>query len=499
VRAVPGAALIIDLAAWRAEQTPGRPALRWRGEWLDYAELDRRAMQLAARLHAEGVRRGDRVAILAHNHVAHLDLVLAAPKLGFIYTPLNFRLAAAEQRDLVAAIDPKLVLHDRAHELKAESLELRRLPLSRYASWLGKSVEPLPAPELSPEDTHMILFTGGSTGVPKGAQIPYRQTLGNAAATVSAWGITADDCAIQATPAFHAALNVLTLPLLYAGGRVDWMEQFEPGDYLERAADATLLFMVPTMFQALADHPAFASAKLPRVRYAITGGAPCPPALCERFAARGVRFRLGFGMTECGVNCFTITDEEAARHPDSVGRPLPGLQAVIRTAEGRQAAPGEVGELTLSGPMVFSGYFRRPAETADALRNGWLWTGDLARQDRAGLFYICGRRKEMFISGGENVYPAEVEAALAQCQGVLECAVVGIPHARWGEAGLAAVILRRGARQTVENLREELKTRLAGYKVPAEFMVLKTLPKTGAGKINKPGIRALFDRQGPPA
>ena len=251
------------------------------------------------------------------------------------------------------------------------------------------------------------------------------------------------------------------------------------------------------MFQALADHPSFAAADLSRVRYAITGGAPCPPAVREAFAARGIRFRLGFGMTECGVNCFTISDDEAARHPDSVGRPMPGLQAVIRRADGRKAAPDEVGELTLSGPAVFSGYFRRPAETAEALRNGWLWTGDLARQDRAGLFYICGRRKEMYISGGENVYPAEVESALAQCRGVAECAVVGIPHARWGEAGLAAVALRRGARQTAEDLRAELKTLLAGYKVPAEFLFLKALPKTGAGKIDKPGIRALYAGRGP--
>ena len=490
---------IIDLAAWRAAQSPDRPALRWRGEWLSYADLDRRAARLASRLHGEGVRRGDRVAILAHNHIAHLDLVLAAPKLGFIYTPLNFRLAAAEQRALVRAVEPKLLLHDRAHELKAEALGTPRLPLARYASWLAKRVEPVPAPELGPDDIHMILFTGGSTGAPKGAQLPYRQVLGNAADTAAAWGLTADDCAIQATPAFHAALNVLTTPLLHAGGRVDWMETFEPGDYLERvgSAGATVLFMVPAMFQALAGHAAFAGADFSRVRYAITGGAPCPPPVREAFAARGVRFRTGFGMTECGVNCFTITDDEAGRHPDSIGRPLPGLQAVIRRPDGRRAAADEVGELTLSGAAVCAGYYRRPAETAEALRDGWLWTGDLARQDRHGLFYICGRRKEMFISGGENVYPAEVEAALSQCGGVAECAVVGIPHARWGETGLAAVALRRGARRTAEELREELKTRLAGYKVPSEFMLMKALPKTGAGKVDKTGIRALYEQRGP--
>jgi fatty-acyl-CoA synthase len=493
--------MIIDLAAWRAAQSPERPAVRWRGEWLSYAQLDARATKLAARLHAEGVRRGDRVAILAHNHVAHVDLMLAAPKLGFVYAPLNFRLSAAEQKDLAAQLEPKLVMHDRAHELKAEAIGARLLPLARYASWLDKRAAPVEAPALGPDDVHMILLTGGSTGVPKGAQVPYRQVHHNCVNTVTAWGLTADDCAIQATPAFHAAVNVLTTPLLHAGGRVDWMETFDAGDYLERVAatGATVLFMVPTMFQALAGHAAFADADLSRVRYAITGGAPCPPAVREAFAARDIHFRLGFGMTECGVNCFTIDKDDAARHPDSVGRPMPGLQAVIRRADGRKARPGEVGELTLSGPVVFAGYYRRPAENMEALRDGWLWTGDLARQDEDGLFYICGRRKEMYISGGENVYPAEVEAVLSQCKGVAECAVVGIPHPRWGEAGLAAIALRRGARQTPDNLRAELKTRLAGYKVPAEFMFLKALPKTGAGKIDKPGIRALYEGQRPAA
>jgi fatty-acyl-CoA synthase len=490
--------MIIDLAGWRAAQTPAAPAVRWRGDWLSYADLDRRARQLAARLHADGVRRGDRVAILAHNHIAHVDLLLAAAKLGFLYTPLNYRLSAAEQKDLADQVEPALVMHDRANQLQAEALGRRLLPLARYADWLKKRAAAVPAPELGPDDIHMILFTGGSTGVPKGALLPYRQVHDNAIGTIQAWGLSAGDCAIQATPAFHAALNVLTTPLLYAGGRVDWMETFDAGDYLDRAGSegATILFMVPTMFQALAAHAAFDGADLSRVRYAITGGAPCPPAVRERFAARNIRFRLGFGMTECGVNCFTITNEEAERHPDSVGRPVAGLQAVIRNADGAPAARGEIGELTLSGSVVCAGYYRRPAETAEALRDGWLWSGDLARQDEAGLFYICGRRKEMYISGGENVYPAEVEAALSQCRGVAECAVVGVPHPRWGETGLAAVALVRGAKQSADNLRAELKQRLAGYKVPSAFMFLKALPKTGAGKVNKPGIRALYEQNG---
>ena len=490
--------MIVDVAGWRASLTPERPAVHWRGRWYTYRELDERARKLAARLHAEGVRRGDRVAILAMNHLAHVDLVLAAPKLGFVYAPFNYRLSAAEQKGIAEVIEPALVLHDRANLDKAEALGARLLPLERYAGWLAKRAEPLDAPAPGADDIHMILLTGGSTGLPKGAQIPYRQTFFNAVNTALAWGLAEGDCAIQATPAFHAALNVLATPLLHVGGRVVWSEAFDPAEYLALAVrhGATILFMVPTMFQMLAEHPDFAAADLSRVRFAIAGGAPCPATLREPFGRRGVRFKQGYGMTECGVNCFAMDLDEAERHPESVGRPMPSLAARIRRPDGSDAAPGEIGELTLSGPLLCAGYFRKPGETAEALRDGWLWTGDLARQDEAGRYYICGRRKEMFISGGENVFPAEVEAALAQCRGVAECAVIGIPDARWGETGLAAVVARPGTRLSADVLRAELKSRLAGYKVPSEFLFLDALPKTAAGKIAKIEIRARYQAAG---
>lgn len=491
--------MITDLAGWRASLTPERPALHWRGRWHTYAELDGRATRLAARLHAEGVRRGDRVAVIALNHLAHVDLVLAAPKLGFIYAPFNHRLAAAEQKAIADLLEPALLLHDRANLEKAEATGRRLLPLERYADWLAKPATAPPPPALGGEDIHMILLTGGSTGLPKGAQIPYRQVCINAEDTAYAWGLNEDDCAIQATSAFHAAINVLSTPLWFLGGRVVWTESFEPADYLELAGaqGATVLFMVPTMFQALTEHPAFATADLSRVRFAIAGGAPCPPAVRAAFTARGIRFKIGYGMTECGVNCFSILLDDAQRCPDSVGQPMPHLQAVIRGPDGTPAPPGTTGELTLSGPAVCAGYFRRPDETAAAIRDGWLWTGDLARQDANGFFYICGRSKEMYISGGENVYPAEIEAALSQCRGVAECAVIGVPHPRWGEAGLAVIVPRGGARLTADNLRLELKNQLAGYKIPADFMFLDALPKTGAGKIAKLELRRLFEQRQP--
>ncbi|HVT35531.1 MAG TPA: AMP-binding protein [Nevskiaceae bacterium] len=479
-----------------AAHDPARPALWWDGRWYRYGELGLRARRLAAALASIGIARGDRVAIYAHNHLAHIELVLAAPLLGFIYTPYNFRLSAGEQQALTRYLKPRLMLADAAHLPFARTLGVEMLALDQYESWIDTARAALPPVELDERDAHMILLTGGSTGLPKGALISYRQVLANCTATAAGWDLWPEDCAIQATPCFHAALNVFTTPLLKLGGRVVLMRDFEPGAYLRLAAQhgASVLFMVPTMYRMLTEHADFPAADLSQVRWAISGGAPCPPTVRAPFAARGIRFRQGYGMTECGVNCFAIGLDEAEKNPDAVGRPLPQLQAAVRRADGSACAADEIGELTLSGPQVCSGYFEREAQWRKVYRDGWLWTGDLARVGADGLYRIVGRSKEMYISGGENVYPAEVEAALAQCAGVAECAVIGIADEKWGEVGLAAVVLKPGHAADEAALRAELKTRLAGYKVPRAYFFLPALPKSGAGKILKPDIRRQYEQ-----
>ena len=494
-----GGAVNYDFIAQRAALTPDRPAVWFEDRWYSYREMNHRAQQLAVQLHAHDIRKGDRVGILALNHLAHIDLILAAPKLGFIYTPFNYRLATAEQQELAAYVEPKLMLYESQFEHAAVQMNDPRMDLKEYAAWLQAKPDPgryIP-PVLDPEDTHMILFTGGSTGLPKGAMLPYRQTFFNAVNTVFSWGLRDSDCAIQATPAFHAAINVLATPLLMLGGRVVLPPAFDAGHYLRLALEhqATLLFMVPTMFQMLAEHPDFASADLRCVRWAISGGAPCPEPVRRHFADKGVRFKQGYGLTEAGVNCFAMEIEDAEQRPTSVGKPVLNTQAVIRQPDGLPVSPGEVGELTLAGPHVFTGYWQRPQETAEALRDGWLWTGDLARQDEDGFYYIAGRRKEMFISGGENVFPVEIESALYALPEVAECAVIGVPDTRWGEVGLAAVALRPGHPANAQSLREALCPRLARYKLPAHFMFLQALPKSGAGKILKPEIRRLYEAE----
>ena len=393
---------------------------------------------------------------------------------------------------MAAYLRPKLLFSDRAHEETAGATGLALVSLETYTSWL--QAEPLPYPPAQPEseDIQMILLTSGSAGQPRGVMQPYRQGFYNAVSTVFSWGLREDDCAVQATPCFHAGVNALTLPLLHLGAKVVLQRTFEPGEYLAllRKAQATVMFMVPTMYRRLSQHPDFRDADLSGIRWAISGGAPCPEPIRQAFTQRGIPFKQGYGLTEAGVNCFAIGGDEAAARPDSVGRPILYTRAVIRDAVGQRVPPNEVGELMLRGPHLFSGYFERPEETADALREGWLWTGDLALKDGEGFFTIVGRRKEMFISGGENVYPVEVENALYMHPAIAECAVIGVPDAQWGEVGLAAIVLKsEGASEA--GLEAFLRDKLAGYKVPKYIRVVDALPKSGAGKILKTALAQL--------
>ena len=490
----------LDLAAARARLTPERDAVWYQGAWYDYRQLEERAGRLAARLAEAGVVAGDRVGILAHNHLAHIDLLLATAKLGFAYTPFNHRLSDLELSELAEYARPAFLLYDEANAGKAAAM---RVPAGRdlggYEAWLAEAGEPPREYRPAPEDIQMVLFTGGTTGTPKGAMLPYRQSFYNGVNTVFSWGLRDDDCVIQATPCFHAALNAFTTPLLQLGARVVMQTSFDPGEYLRLVEEhrATILFLVPTMYQMLGSHPDFAAADLSSVRWAISGGAPCPAPVREAFADRGIGFRQGYGLTEAGVNCFAIEPGDAAARPESVGKPMLHARAAIRDPLGNEVAPGEVGELTLAGPHLFAGYLDRPDATAEVLRDGWLWTGDLARRDEQGFYHLVGRRKEMFISGGENVFPTEIENVIYGHPAVAECCVVGVPDERWGEVGVAAIVAARPVDDESDlaaGLREFVTERLARYKVPKSFIFLSELPKSGAGKVLRREVAARASR-----
>jgi fatty-acyl-CoA synthase len=488
--------LNVNLLERRAGYHPERPAVFWRGRWISYGELYARARRAAGALAEAGVGPGDRVGILAANHVAYLELLFAAPMLGFILTPFNNRLSQAELVDLANYTRPEALFYGPGFSETALQMDAGARPLDA----LQENGEPGFGGygEYGPdaEETVLLLFTGGTTGRPKAAKLSYRQMLTNAFDTVFAWGLSSEDRCIVSTPMFHAALNALAVPLLYLGGSVVLQENFDPGEYLRLTAEhrPTLLFMVPTMFQMLSAHPGFSQADLSGIRWAISGGAPCPAPVREAFREAGVRFKQGYGLTEAGVNCFHLELEEAEAHPESVGRPMPHLAARV-TRDGAEAGDGEVGELCLSGPALMQGYWELEQETAEALRPDaggrvWLYTGDQAYRDEAGRFFVVGREKDMFISGGENVYPVEVERALYDHPAVAECAVVGISDPTWGEAGLAAVVLKSGSGANEAALAEFLRGRLARYKVPKSWTFLDEMPKSGAGKVLKRELAA---------
>ena len=494
----------VDWLARRAELSPARLALvdPERGERVTYREWNRRANRAARALAAAGVARGDRVAVLAENSIEVLDLLFACGKLGAVFVPLNWRLADRELARILAHARPRLLASDRALEARAAALTASGpgwAPIALADLVAGDLDGPAPAAvPLELSDPWVVCYTGGSSGTPKGVVQTHGSITWNAVNTVASWGIGAGDVGILSAPLFHTGgLHVLTTPLAHAGGTSILCRRFDPAQVLSLlAADPapTLLFGVPTMFLRLVEHPSFPAANLSRLRLVISGGAPAPARLFAELFARGVAFRTGYGLTEAGPNNFWLPPELARAKPGAVGWPLLHIEARLVAGDGRVIdGPDEVGELQLRGPHVMAGYLDEEAATAAVLSPaGWLATGDLARRDGDGAYWIVGRAKEMFISGGENVYPPEVEDVLCDHPQVLEAAVIGAPDPEWGEVGIAFVALREPT-SVPAGIAAELARfsagRLARYKLPRRFELVPELPRTGAGKIDRVDLR----------
>jgi len=493
-----------DWTAYWARRTPDAEAIvepernrRW-----SYGELDARAHRLAVALtSAFGVRKGDRVALLAHNRAEHFEVFFACAKLGALFAPLNWRLAPVELEAVLADAEPSLLIYDAACADTVAALQhaTPRVALDAPSAG-GRPYESLPFSDdalasnsVTLEDPIMICYTSGTTGRPKGALLSHRQLVFNALSTDQAIGVSGRDSTLVFMPLFHTGgLNCLATPILHYGGRVVVMSGFDAEralEYSERER-ITLHMGVPTIFQMLKDAPSFASRDLSSTRMALCGGAPCPLELIEAYRERGVLFRQGYGLTEVGPNCFSLTEGDAFRKAGSVGWPNFYLRARIVDDAGHEVAPGENGELALAGPMVTLGYFRNPQATAEAFRGGgeWFHTGDLARRDHEGYHFIVGRKKDMFISGGENVYPAEVELALAGAPGVREACVIGVADARWGEVGRAVVVGSGDPNAILMHLQQKL----AKYKVPKSVVFTDALPRNPGGKILRHLVKERF-------
>jgi len=493
-----------DWLARRATLHPARPALvdGPSGVPTSYAALHAGANRAAAALAARGLRAGDRLAVHARNRVETVELLFACARLGVLLVPLNWRLARAELAPILADASPALLLVDPLGQAATAGLapSVPVAALEGSSSWSAEcaAAGAPPAFVARPADTPLlVLYTSGSTGRPKGALLTHGSLQFNAINTVVGWDLGSRDRTITAAPFFHTGgWNVLTLPLLYAGGTVTLEPAFDPARVLDaiEAGAVSVLFGVPTMFAAMLAVPGWAGRDLSGLRFAISGGAPCPTPLHEAWADR-VPFLQGYGLTEVGPNCFMAPPEEGRLRPGSVGVPMPHLRTRVVDAAGQPTPVGDVGELQLAGPTVVPGYWRNDEATAAAFDGGWFRTGDLFAVDADGWHACVGRKKEMFISGGENVYPAEVERVLQGIPGVAEAVVVPAADARWGEVGHAFVAWRSAAEPlAVDAVRALCRGELAGYKVPKFVTFLPQLPQGATGKIDKRQLAALAAR-----
>ena len=479
-----------DFAARRAALSPLAVAFvdHATGRDWTFAEVEAEAARLAAALQARGLAPGDRVGVLSLNRAEVFVALFAARKAGLVLVPLNWRAPLAELAGLVAQVGCRLLIHDSSHAPQAAALGLPALEMDDAGGFAlpEGTCQPVTVDEEAP---WYLLFTSGTSGRPKAVIQTARMAQAVAVNLAQAMGLTAASSGACALPLFHTAgINLFALPLFLWGGHSHILPRPDADALLALVADArvTHLFAVPTVWQALADHPQ--AARLALLQGAASGGAPLAPGLAGKLAAHGVTLRNGFGMTETGPTGFLADAATARNHPGSIGAPQLLTEARL---DGVADGAAGTGELLMRGATVTPGYFRDPDATADAFRGGWLHTGDVARRDSAGRYFIVDRIKDIFISGGENVAPAEVEAVLCAHSAVAEAAVIGVPDPRWGEVGVAFVVLRHGQGADPQALSDWCRERLAGFKVPRHIRLVDDLPRTASGKVRKAALRAL--------
>jgi acyl-CoA synthetase (AMP-forming)/AMP-acid ligase II len=475
---------------------------------LTYADLDSSTNQLARALSALGVRQGDRVAGLLVNSTAFLETMLATAKLGAVFVPMNVRLAPAEITYLLADSGADTFVYS------APLAPVARAALGgdgvRVRSRLVVGGEPeegelrydqvLVSGEARPVDIDVVrrdlsclMYTSGTTGRPKGAMLTHDNHLWNVVNSLSfGRGLRESDVTVTVAPMFHiGGLGIHTLPLLYVGGTNVLLPSFDPVQTLDAMSRerATVQFMVPAMWAALMSVPGFDDFDLSSLELAVSGGAPCPLPVIDFYQGKGLPFQEGFGMTETAPIVSVLDADHVKEKAGSIGRAVFHVEARIADDADKDARVDEVGELVLRGPNVFTGYWGLPEATAEAFRGGWFHTGDLGRMDAEGFITLVDRKKDMIITGGENVYPIEVEQVLYRHPAVREVAVVGVPDIRWGETPVATVTLQEGAEATAEELIAYTRDRLAHFKCPTRIEFVSELPRTATGKVLKTVLR----------
>ncbi|MFE0652502.1 long-chain fatty acid--CoA ligase [Streptomyces sp. NPDC059534] len=538
--------------ARRARKTPDRVAVVHENRTLTYRELHGRVLRLAHALRGLGVARGDRIAYLGPNHPAFLETLFAAGTLGAAFVPLNTRLTAPELAYNLADSGSTVLVHgpeqDGTARVAAAEAGVRHVialagpdaapgtgldggtsdgagiskgagasdgasapdgagtsdgaGISDGVAALGyeellAAAETGPLDEtVAPEDPCMIMYTSGTTGRPKGAVLSHANITWNSVNVLVDTDLTGDEVTLVVAPLFHTAgLNMTCLPTLLKGGRVILLGAFDADRVLELIEElgVTYMFGVPTMYDAMAARPRWETTDLSSLRTLNCGGAPVPTRTLAAYLERGLALSQGYGMTEASPGVLFLDREQTSAKAGSAGVPHFFTDTRVVLPDGRDAEPGERGEILVHGPHVMTGYWGRPEDTEAVFTDGhWLRTGDVARTDAEGYAYIVDRVKDMFVSGGENVYPAEVEDVLFTHPAVAECAVIGVPDPVWGEVGRAVVVLKPGARADADDILGHLHGRLAKYKIPKSLVVTEALPRTASGKIIKPAVRDTY-------
>ena len=487
------------LGSWpvrRARSDSAHVAIRFADTVLTYGALLDRVRRTAWALRAVGVRRGDRVAWLGNNHPESVELLFAAGMLGAIFVPMNMRLAVDEVVYQLTDCAATVFLHDDATAAvaagdRAATGQVWSLPqLARRRA--DAASDPIDEPvELS--DPALIMYTSGTTGQAKGVVLTHGNLTFNAMNVLIELDLATDEIALITTPLFHAAaLNMNALPVLLKGGTLVIEQSAKPAELLSLMAEhrVTHVQSVPTIHQALVSSPMWSRTDLSRLRRVVSGGAAASAGLIRAFTNAGVIFCQGYGMTETSPGALFLPPQSSSRKPGSVGRPMFFTDVIVADPDGRPVPAGQTGEVLVSGPNVMSGYWNRPEATAAALQTGgWYHSGDIARFDDDGDGYIVGRIKDMYVSGGENVYPAEVEAVLDAHPAIAESAVIAVPDPRWGEVGRAVVVLRAGFDLDEREVLDHARAHLAHYKAPKSAVFLDVLPRNAAGKTIKQELR----------
>lgn len=488
-----------------AKYTPNRMFLRehQRNILWSYSDFNNRTNALAAYLIDQyEIKKGDRIAIYSKNKSEHVILFLACIKIGAMLVPLNFRLMPRELDILINDAEPKLFFYDEefsSHIPKLSSLKKVSVvnPLTEVSKFLLENnikSEFVSKDIFTENDPVMILYTAGTTGLSKGVIITHKMLFWNSINTGLRLDLHSSDHTQSFAPFFHTGgWNVLFTPFLHHGASHTLLTQFDADLILQlmEKEKATILFGVPTMLQMMADSPYFDKVDLSSVRYAIVGGAPMPIPLINIWHKKGVYIRQGFGLTEVGPNCFSLHQDDAIRKKGSIGFPNFYVDAKIMHDDKTECTANEVGELWLKSPVVTPGYWRNEKATTESITNGWFHTGDLVKKDEEGYFYVVDRKKNMFISGGENVFPAEIESYLYSNEKIKEVAVIGVEDEKWGEVGKAYIVLKDNYKADANEIIDFCKGNLAKYKIPKYIEFLKELPKSEAGKIDKKKLLQL--------